>query len=41
MLFSNTVAFFVMLMGATRSFDWGAVGVMAAAVLLMGWDLLH
>jgi Mn2+/Fe2+ NRAMP family transporter len=25
----------------TRSFGWGAVGVMAAAVLMMGWDLLR
>jgi NRAMP (natural resistance-associated macrophage protein)-like metal ion transporter len=25
----------------TRGFGWGAVGVMAAAVLLMGWDLVH
>jgi NRAMP (natural resistance-associated macrophage protein)-like metal ion transporter len=25
----------------TRGFGWGAVGVMAAAVLMMGWDLLR
>jgi Mn2+/Fe2+ NRAMP family transporter len=25
----------------TRAFGWGAVGVMAAAVLMMGWDLLR
>jgi NRAMP (natural resistance-associated macrophage protein)-like metal ion transporter len=25
----------------TRGFGWGAVGVMAAAVLMMGWDLLQ
>jgi hypothetical protein len=25
----------------TRGFGWGAVGVMSAAVLMMGWDLLR